>query len=250
MLAALEAADLILRIREGRKVRVVLGPTGRSDQVRQYVDELWPDRPPVEQVQELFLRILQPGPGSDDLPTPSIEGLGELERQVVELGKKITRGRATIADTYPSSEQVICHILFVGEACEGEADGGGGEIELVWIAEIDHGAIRRVRTLAGIGGSPRPTATGGETEPRTTEPALFYEDAETAVVQGRGMYTFALFDDALARREPALGEHFDDDFLQRHEVVFETSVDRLGSHRVTPMSIESFSPHPHTDRSD
>jgi len=166
LLFDLEAAGLVVRIRDGRAVMVHLGPTARCNHVREFLGLDVPDKQPQPELCErearsLFQAILDDESSELDLSAgAAIEGLRRLRRQISQLRHDSTLAGATVEETVTNGERIVCRIRVSGTMQLGPDDGSAVERWLVWTARLEDGKIVEVGEWSPPVTAPRPSPAG------------------------------------------------------------------------------------------
>ena len=173
LLADLEAAGLLVRIRDGRTVTVHVGPTGKSDHVRKF---LLAHNPPeesatVKKVQDLFRSILDSSLGALRAITDLyVEGREDLERQLDRLRYALIVREYEIEESTTNPNRVVCRIRVSGRMQLGAEDGKDVDRSLVWVASTECGEIAKVESWTRLDGLPSPSRQGTEALPTLNPP--------------------------------------------------------------------------------
>ena len=171
LLADLEAAGLLVRIRDGRTVTVHLGPAGRSDHVRKFLEAHDPPgkNEVVREAQALFHAILtEHFTGMRLALAPEVSGRDLLEKQFDDLRYGLIVAETEIQETIASHTHVACRIRVSGRMQMGPDDGKFVDHPLVWVAVIERDEIVAVETWSSLTGSLRPARQGTEVPPASS----------------------------------------------------------------------------------
>lgn len=119
MLADLEDAGLVVRIPEGKRVTVHLGPTGRSEHVKQFLDGVEVEPQGARAVRALFERVIAGWPGAPssrhaiarDVLRSRVEiaGWRRLAAQVRALSSRLESLELTIEDDPLVSRDTVAY---------------------------------------------------------------------------------------------------------------------------------------------
>ena len=153
LLSDLEAASLVVRIREGREVAVHLGPAGRSEHVGRYLRGLEGDDAVAGRaggrraVEELFREILDGARNvtrkTDDIVrlvlrrATELEGRAELEKQVESLRRMLRIVDTAIETTLVGEGLVVCEIRIAGVPANSVWHREPVEERRFWIARVE-----------------------------------------------------------------------------------------------------------------
>lgn len=177
LLADLEAAGLVVRIRDGRTVTVHTGPAARSEHVQAFIERHDDDGDDDDENEiskgartatQLFQAILD-GKPTIAMPTPETEGIDDLRRQLGQLKHELKVTESEIASTTADERRAISKIQFSGTSLSGRHDGAHVDRWLVWVAQLDGDMVASVETWTSLKGMPGPATTGGETLPRAEQ---------------------------------------------------------------------------------
>jgi DNA-binding transcriptional ArsR family regulator len=149
LLADLEAAGLVTRIRDRRTVTVHIGPSGRSDHVQQLLGTYPVDggdglaNEHERLTRELFVAALERA-DREDRPGAGIPGMEEIEHQVEEIERYLDDADSAIEETVVGERQVACRIRVSGRRSFGHREGDLVERHMVWVARIERAEIAEV----------------------------------------------------------------------------------------------------------
>lgn len=170
LLGAMEAAGLVVRIREGRTIAVHLGPAARSPEVRSFVDGSGVDDREKRSIIELFQAILDGRPMSEIAEMgPHPKGLAALRGQLDEVRSGLEIDGSEIANVNFDGDEIVVRIRLRGTPRIGRYDGGKAEHQLVWVARLKDGTISEVESWTNLDGIPRPATRDREQPPRERE---------------------------------------------------------------------------------
>jgi len=188
LLAALEAAGLVVRVRDGKAVTVHRGPIARSDHVRALLDshgDRDDDSVGAKRVRSLFESFLDNQPGGIVDLDPSIGGVEELRRQIVELRQNLSIERSEIVDLTSGENLVVAKIQVSGTYIQaGPDDGASAERPLVWAARMTNGAITSVETWTSLEGFPRSVVPAPRETLPTNEPTGYLQWDDASLISG------------------------------------------------------------------
>jgi DNA-binding MarR family transcriptional regulator len=139
LLADLEAAGLIMRIRRGRAVSIHLGPVAESEHVKELLPIL---DAAVQRVHEAFEYILGEEP---DGTSAGIEGSRELKRQAGRVRRELEEVETRIEQTIAGGNQIVCLIRVSGRKW-----GAPVVQRLIWAAEMREDAEDQIRRVAQV----------------------------------------------------------------------------------------------------
>jgi DNA-binding transcriptional ArsR family regulator len=188
LLGAMEAAGLVVRIREGRTTAVHVGPAARSSEVRVFIDGIDADGDMKRAVVRLFQAILDERPLAEIAEIADVDpypkGLAALRNQLDEVKSGLAIENSEIADVNCDGDEVVVRIRLRGTPRIGRYDGGRTEHPLVWVGWLKDGTISEVESWTDLDGIQRPATRDREQLPREHEvyglPILGENESEPA----------------------------------------------------------------------
>jgi DNA-binding MarR family transcriptional regulator len=220
MLAELEAAALIVRVRTGRTVTVHLGPAADLPHVRELLDEVRRDdaeqrsKAMTQSVEQMFKQVLA-GEHSPSIPgSETIHGLVDIAKQLADVTDDLEQVKSVIENTVAERDLVVCHITISGTARYGPQEGAEIEPrELVWTARIagEQIAVRSWSSFQDRRQAPV------EPQPNRPETLPLEDDAPSPIAQAQVSFQGITRLPVFGRYQIAFAEPAQEAFFSSHE---------------------------------